>query len=235
MLVMAKAPVAGQAKTRLAVIAGDAGAADLAAASLLDTLEAGATAYPPGRRVLALDGDLRDACRAEEILAASSAWLVVRQGGQTFGERLVDGHRQAHRLVGGPVVQIGMDTPQVCPVVLRDLAEAAHRHGGPVLGPALDGGWWVLVTTHANQAEVLTGVPMSRSDTWQLTAAALEAAGHPAARTSVLRDVDLPEDAEAVAAHTPGTRFAAAWRSLGRDGRTPYRTPCATSHPDTLP
>lgn len=220
MLVMAKAPVAGQAKTRLAGIAGDAGAADLAAASLLDTLEAGATAYPPGRRVLALDGDLRDACRAEEILAASRAWLVVRQGGQTFGERLVDGHQQAHRLAGGPVVQIGMDTPQVCPDVLRDLAEVAHGHGGPVLGPALDGGWWVLVTTHASQAEVLTGVPMSRPDTWQLTAAALEAAGHPAARTSALRDVDLPEDAEAVADQAPGTRFAATWRSLGCDGRT---------------
>ncbi len=229
MLVMARAPVPGQAKTRLARVAGDAGAAELAAACLLDTLEAGAAAYPPGRRVLALAGDLRDACRAEEILAATRDWLVVRQDGQTFGERLVDGHRQAHRLVEGPVVQIGMDTPQVCPVVLRDLAEAAHQHGGPVLGPALDGGWWVLVTTHASQAAVLTGVPMSRPDTWRLTAAALAADGHPAARTTPLRDVDLREDAEAVAALAPGTRFAATWRSLACDGRTPHRS--ATGSP----
>lgn len=219
-LVMAKAPVAGRAKTRLAGVVGvagvvgDAGAADLAAASLLDTLEAGATAFPPGRRVLALTGDLDTACRAQEIREAARGWLVVRQGGQTFGERLVDGHRQAHRLAGGPVVQIGMDTPQVAAPLLRELAEQAHRHGGPVLGPAHDGGWWVLVTTHADQAGILAGVPMSRPDTGRLTAAALAADGHPAAQTVALRDVDLPEDAEAVAAEAPRTRFAQAWRSL---------------------
>lgn len=214
MLVMAKAPVPGQVKTRLAGVVGDAGAAELAAASLLDTLVAGAAAYPAGRRVLALAGDLRDAWGAEEIGAAVRDWIVVPQGGQTLGDRLLDGHRQAHRLVGGPVVQIGMDTPQVCAELLRDLAEVAYRHGGPVLGQAHDGGWWVLVTTHANQAAVLTGVPMSRPDTGRLTAAALAAEGHPAASTVPLRDVDLPEDARAVAADAPGTRFAAAWRGL---------------------
>ena len=149
--------------------------------------------------MLALAGDLSAACRAEEIRDAARGWLVVRQDGQTFGERLVDGHRQAHRLAGGPVVQIGMDTPQVEPALLREVAEQAHRRAGPVLGPALDGGWWVLVTTHAGQAGVLAGVPMSRPDTCRLTAAALVADGHPAGATAVLRDVDLPEDAEAVA------------------------------------
>ena len=219
-LVMAKAPVAGRAKTRLAKVAGDAGAAELAAAALLDTLAAGAAAYPPGRRVLALDGDLSEACRSEEIRAAAHDWIVVPQGGQGFGERLVDGHRQAHRLAGGPVVQIGMDTPQVCPTVLRELADTAHYHGGPVLGPALDGGWWVLVTTHAAQAAVLSGVPMSRPDTGRLTAAALAADGHPAAEAVALRDVDLPDDAEAVAALAPGTRFAEAWRAVTGERRS---------------
>jgi glycosyltransferase A (GT-A) superfamily protein (DUF2064 family) len=213
-LVMAKAPVAGQAKTRLAGVAGAEGAADLAAASLLDTLEAAAAAFPSGRRVLALTGDLDAACRRHELREAASQWLVVRQGGVTFGERLVDGHRQAHRLAGGPVVQIGMDTPQVQVSLLRDLAHQAQRTGGPVLGPALDGGWWVLVTTRAAQAAVLAGVPMSRADTGRLTAAALAADGNPATGTVVLRDVDLPEDAEAVAAAAPHTRFAQAWYGL---------------------
>lgn len=227
--VMAKAPVAGRAKTRLAGVAGPEGAADLAAAALLDTLEAGAAAFPADRRVLALDGDLAAARRSAELLEAVQGWVVVPQGGQTFGERLVDGHRQAHRIAGGPVVQVGMDTPQVRPEVLLDLADSAHRHGGPVLGPALDGGWWVLVTTHARQAAVLAGVPMSRPDTGRLTAAALTAAGHPPAPAEPARDVDLPEDAAAVAALAPRTRFAAAWRAVagvehaadvGADGRS---------------
>ena len=124
------------------------------------------------------------------------------------------GHLQAHRLAGGPVVQIGMDTPQVDAGLLRELARDARRHGGPVLGPALDGGWWVLVTTHPAQAAVLAGVPMSRPDTGRLTAAALAADGHPAAVAVALRDVDLPSDAEAVAHEAPATRFAATWLAV---------------------
>ena len=211
---MAKTPVAGWAKTRLAPVAGELGAARLAAAALLDTLEAAAAAFPPGRRVLALEGDLDAACRAEEIRAASRGWIVVPQAGRTFADRLVDGHARAHRLAGGPVVQIGMDTPQVEAALLRELAREARRRGGPVLGPALDGGWWVLVTTSAGQAGVLAGVPMSRPDTGRLTAAALRAHGwHPGAAVA-LRDVDLPADADAVALDAPRTRFAAAWRRL---------------------
>lgn len=213
-LVMAKAPVAGRAKTRLAGLAGPEGAAELAAAALLDTLEAAAAAFPAGHRVLALDGDLGTARRGDELLEAVQDWVVVPQGGQTFGERLVDGHRQAHRVAGGPVVQVGMDTPQVRPEALLDLVDTAIRHGGPVLGPALDGGWWVLVTTHARQAAVLSGVPMSRPDTGRLTAAALASAGDRPALAEPARDVDLPEDAEAVAALAPDTRFAATWRAL---------------------
>lgn len=218
-LVMAKAPVPGQAKTRLATVAGDVGAADLAASALLDTLDAGALAFPRGRRVLALAGDLDAARRGDEIRAAARGWLVVPQRGSTFAGRLVDGHLQAHRHAGGPVVQIGMDTPQVGAALLLELAEHAHRHQCPVLGPAVDGGWWVLVTTHATQAAVLEGVPMSRCDTGRLTAAALAADGHPAASAIELRDVDLPEDAEVVARQAPGTRFAQTWRTLTACGR----------------
>ncbi len=213
-LVMAKAPVAGRAKTRLAASVGDAAAAELAAAALLDTLEAGAASFPPGRRVLALTGDLALAVRSDELRSAARDWVVVRQGGRTFAERLVDGHRQAHRLVGGPVVQVGMDTPQVEPALLRGLAGLALERGRPVLGPALDGGWWVLVTTHAHQAGVLAGVPMSRPDTGRLTVVALTGLGAAPVEAPLLRDVDEVEDAHAVAAQAPRTRFADAWRAL---------------------
>ncbi|MBX9920944.1 MAG: glycosyltransferase, partial [Mycolicibacterium frederiksbergense] len=57
-LVVAKAPVPGLAKTRLAAAVGDMMAADIAAAALLDTLDAVAAA-PVSRRVVALTGDLR--------------------------------------------------------------------------------------------------------------------------------------------------------------------------------
>ncbi len=209
---MAKAPVPGRAKTRLAATVGDAVAAELAAAALLDTLDAGAAAWPRGRRVLALAGDLSAAAREPELRRAAADWQVVPQQGRTFQERLVDGHRRAHRLAGGPVVQVGMDTPQVHAALLRGVADLAHDHERPVLGPAVDGGWWVLATTHPHQASVLAGVPMSRPDTGRLTAAALTAAGHAPVAGPLLRDVDHVEDADEVAAAAPGTRFARVWR-----------------------
>ncbi len=57
LLVVAKAPEPGRAKTRLAATVGDRVAADIAAAALLDTLDAVAAA-PAASRVVALTGDL---------------------------------------------------------------------------------------------------------------------------------------------------------------------------------
>ncbi|MGB8209561.1 MAG: glycosyltransferase, partial [Mycobacterium sp.] len=57
LLVVAKAPVAGRAKTRLAATVGDQVAAEIAAAALLDTLDAVADAAV-ATRVVALTGEL---------------------------------------------------------------------------------------------------------------------------------------------------------------------------------
>ncbi|MGL4745684.1 MAG: DUF2064 domain-containing protein [Dermatophilaceae bacterium] len=211
-LVVAKAPRPGEAKTRLAAAVDPAAAADLAAAALLDTLDAAAEAFPAGRRVLSMAGDLAGACREPELRAAMLEWAVVGQCDGAFGERLADAHRQAHQFAGGPVVQVGMDTPHLDPALLRSLSALAQQSGQPVLGPAEDGGWWVLVTCTPDQADPLSGVPMSRPDTGRLTAAALAAAGTPARFTVTLRDIDIPADAHAAAAVAPGTRFARAWR-----------------------
>jgi glycosyltransferase A (GT-A) superfamily protein (DUF2064 family) len=112
----------------------------------------------------------------------------------------------------GPVVQIGMDTPQVSARdfvrVFVDLAEA-----DAVLGAAGDGGWWVLGRRDPRAAEVLAQVAMSEPTTYADTWAALEGRGQRMATTHQLRDVDTVEDAEAVAAAAPRTRFAEAWRA----------------------
>ncbi|MGL5864309.1 MAG: TIGR04282 family arsenosugar biosynthesis glycosyltransferase, partial [Dermatophilaceae bacterium] len=211
-LVVAKPPRPGEAKTRLAAAVDPAAAADLAAAALLDTLDVAAAVFPVGRRVLALAGDLAGACRESALRSAVSGWAVVDQRGSTFGERLADAHAQAHRMTRGPVAQIGMDTPHVDPGLVGSLPARARRSGRPVLGLAEDGGWWVLVTCDPHQAEALADVPMSRPDTGRLTVAALTAAGSPPELTVTLRDVDVPDDAHAVAALAPQTRFARAWR-----------------------
>jgi uncharacterized protein len=216
-LVVAKAPVPGQAKTRLAPAIGRATAADLAAAALLDTLDAAIEAadrFGRGRAVLALTGDLAAAARAGELRAAARACRVIAQRGNGFDARLAAAHADAAGPDGGPVLQIGMDTPQVDADLLQ-LCAARLNHADAVLAPAEDGGWWLLGVRRAATAEALCGVTMSSARTGALTRSALQARGCTVTGARTLRDVDTIADARAVAALAPHTRFAAALALLG--------------------
>ncbi|CAN5518024.1 DUF2064 domain-containing protein [soil metagenome] len=210
MLVMAKAPVPGLAKTRLAATVGDTAAAAAAAAALLDTLNACSEAVGAESCVLALAGDPADAVAPEEIRAALTGWTVVPQRGDGFDELLAHAHHDAG---DGPVLQVGMDTPQLTGTLLREVAAALASHDC-VLGPADDGGWWVLGRHTADVATALLGVAMSTPTTHDDTRAALLARGVSVATAESLRDVDTSEDADHVAGLAPDTRFAHAWTAL---------------------
>ncbi len=215
MLVVAKAPVPGRAKTRLGRTVGMAQAADLAAAALLDTLEAATTAYPLERCHLALAGDLAEAARGEELLAATAGWTVHPQRGDGLAARLLHAHLDASTASGGaPTVQVGMDTPHASPDALRAAGELLRTPSDAVLGPADDGGWWLLGVGGTALLTHLEEVPMSADNTGAETRRALERAGAHLRTTVALRDVDEEADAVLVADAAPGSRFAAAWRSL---------------------
>lgn len=210
-LVVAKAPVAGEVKTRLGAAVGPQRAADLAAAALLDTMASCVAAYGAERCHLSLAGDLATGARAEELVEAAQGWTVHVQRGDGFAARLVHAHRDA-AAAGGPVVQVGMDTPQLDPAQLHHAAGLLTGPDEAVLGPAYDGGWWLLGVGGPHLLEHLAGVPMSTAETGRLTRAALERAGARVTETEVLRDVDEVDDADDVAASAPHTRFARGWR-----------------------
>jgi uncharacterized protein len=203
-LVVAKAPVPGLAKTRLAATLGDDAAADIAAAALLDTLDAVADS-PAAARVVALTGNLDDARRADEIRSRLADFTVIPQRGDDFAARLANAHADA--AAGLPVVQIGMDTPQVDPGRLVRCAQGLDGHDA-VLGMAHDGGWWVLGIRDAAAADCLRDVPMSAPDTGAATLAALQRNGLQVALTEELTDVDTIGDIGAVrAVCSPASRF----------------------------
>ena len=197
LVVIAKAPRPGRAKTRLCPPCSPVEAAAIAEAALLETLRAVAR-VPVARRVLALDG-------------AAGDWLpdgfdVVPQRGDGLGERLA----AAFVDVGGPALLIGMDTPQVGWRRLEDGLRALVRPGvDAVLGRARDGGWWALGLRRPDPA-VFRGVPMSAATTGAVQRARLRGLGLRTVELPALRDVDRFADAQAVAAEIPGTRFAAA-------------------------
>jgi glycosyltransferase A (GT-A) superfamily protein (DUF2064 family) len=198
-IVVAKAPVPGRVKTRLCPPLSPAEAACLAEAALADPLAA-AVASGADRVVVTLDG-------------APGEWLppgcvVVAQRGHGLDERLAAAWTDA----GGPGVQIGMDTPQVTAHDLRAAFGTLER-ADAALGLAPDGGWWAIALRRPDP-DVFLGVPTSRTDTGRRQLDRLRDLGLDVAPLPVRRDVDTFDDAVAVAAGAPTTRFAAALAAM---------------------
>jgi uncharacterized protein len=214
LLVVAKAPVPGRAKTRLAATVGDRVAAGLAAAALLDTLEAVANAEV-ATRVVALTGELDAAAEAAEIRRRLASFVVINQRGNDFGDRLANAHADAAAVGGQPVLQIGMDTPQVSAELLYDCGRRLVE-APAVLGPARDGGWWALGVHTPALAEYLRGVPMSQPDTGSLTLKALRGNGVEVDLLDELADFDIADDVAGVReVCRPDSRFARVSRAAG--------------------
>ncbi len=199
-LVMAKSPFPGRVKTRLCPPCTPVEAAALAEAALADTLESVA-ASGAGRRVLALDG-------------APGPWLpegfeVVAQCGGSLASRLA----HAWSAVGGPGIQIGMDTPQVTAYDLDDALDSLDT-APAALGHAADGGWWAIGLRRP-QPGAFRGVPMSTARTGRAQEARLRALGLDVALLPTLVDLDTAADLPAVVASGAAARTARLAADLG--------------------
>ena len=197
LLVIAKEPLPGRAKTRLTPPCSADEAAALARASLLDTLDVIADT-PAARKVLVFEGDARRWRR--------SGFELIRQRGTGLGERL----DAAFHDVGSAALLVGMDTPQLTPRLLLDGMRAlADRGTDAVLGPAHDGGYW-SVGFNRRVSGAFSDVPMSSESSCARQRARLGELGLRVHEQPLLRDVDTIEDARAVASAAPHTRFARA-------------------------
>lgn len=210
-VVMAKAPVAGRVKTRLCPPFTHHQAAALARAALLDTMEA-VRASGARRRVLALQGRPGSWPR--------TGFDVVGQRPGDLGARLAGAVADAWDRAPLPVLVVGMDTPQMRGADLDRAAAPMLRSGrvggipsSSVLGPAEDGGYWAIGVRQP-VPRMFDGVPMSTDHTGAAQLARLRALGISCTVVGSMRDVDEPDDALAVAALAPATRFAATLRPM---------------------
>ena len=197
---IAKEPYPGRVKTRLTPPFTPVEAAELAAASLSDTLAAvaGDHGRAPGARPGRHPG----------------RWLpggfdVIGQRGAGLDERIAWALADARVTLPLPVVLIGMDTPQVTPGLLAAAAEPlVSRSADATFGMAEDGGFWLLGLREVDP-DLILGVPMSQPDTGPKQLARLQQAGLRITMLPELTDIDTVREAERVAAVTPGSRFAA--------------------------
>lgn len=180
---MAKAPRVGQGKSRLARDAGVVEAWRINRAMHTHTLRLARD--PRWRTVIAVapDRDVR--------VALPGVWPadVERwpQGGGDLGARLARAMQGAR----GAAAVIGTD----CPAITRaDIAGAfqALRQAPVSVGPATDGGFWILAARRARLVSgAFDGVRWSSAHT---LADVLQRIDAPVARLRTLRDVDTLED-----------------------------------------
>jgi glycosyltransferase A (GT-A) superfamily protein (DUF2064 family) len=215
-IVLAKEPRPGKVKTRLHSCFTPGEAAELAAASLADTIAAVQDSRAE-RRILAWDGDPAGWSHGFDVvsqpdgdLGARLAAAFAAAAGGTGGVSAANGRRSAE--VTRSTLLIGMDTPQVSPKLLDTTWDGADA----VLGLCEDGGFWAIGLRGVNPHRVFEGIPMSTSRTGSAQLARLADLGLRVALLPPLRDVDEPSDAEAVADRFPHLRFSRRYAELQR-------------------
>ncbi len=187
LVVFAKAPVIGGAKSRLAADIGAAGAWRVyraMCARLFPRLR-----DPRWETVLAVTPD-RAAARAFSDLWGRSE-PRVGQGSGDLGDRL---ERVLNRQ--GPTIVIGADAPQV---TAHDIwcGFKALRRADLVFGPAADGGFWLIGVSRPTPRGALSHIRWSSGDALADTQAAFGEAAR-VVHLRRLRDVDDGADWRAV-------------------------------------
>ncbi len=187
--VFAKPPRAGLVKTRLAAALGAPGAAALARALFDDTWRL-ACSLEWADAVLATT----DVAAPEwETIGSAMIWPQVCGDLGLRLEEILRSGLAAHRFA----IAIGTDAPGL-PRALLDAARDAVQTLDAVLGPAEDGGFYLL-GVRACPPGLLAGIPWSAPDTCERTLARFRERGLRTAMLPSWFDVDRPEDLQRLA------------------------------------
>lgn len=187
-VIFAKAPRAGFAKTRLIPALGEAGAAELAKQMLLHTLH----------EALAADIGLVELCITPEIKDA--AWRGIQlpkgidisgQGEGDLGERLACAARRGTEH-GQSVLLIGTDCVEMSADILREAAHKLHEYDA-VMHCTIDGGY-ALLGFGQYSSFLFTGMPWSTDAVASTTISRLGQLGWSVHVGQMLHDVDEPQD-----------------------------------------
>ena len=186
--VLAKAPVAGFAKTRLIPLLGAERAAALSARLIERTVKV-ATDAAIGPVTLWCAPD--ESHPLFQRLRAQCA--LVRQPDGDLGARM----HESVAATGGPTLVIGSDCPALTAGHLRTAAQALANHDTVVI-PSEDGGY-VLIGLRAPQPALFIDMEWSTPTVMAETRRRLKALGLTWRELDTLWDVDTPADLERLA------------------------------------
>lgn len=190
LILFTRYPEPGRTKTRLIPVLGAHGAAALQrrmSEAIVTRMAEFAADYPVSQEIRYADGNQQ----------AMEAWLssgipCLDQGEGDLGDRLHRAFAQAFAQGAQAVVVIGADCPGLSPALFAQAFGALEGHD-LVLGPALDGGYY-LVGLNRPAPSLFAKIPWGDGEVLAATlkqAQALELATH---MLEPLADVDRPED-----------------------------------------
>jgi uncharacterized protein len=206
--VIAKEPKPGFVKTRLCPPCTPEQAATIAAAGLLDTLDAidavvihASSAGYQLTPTLIFEGDATDWVR--------SGYEVVKQRGGGLEERLANAYDDI-----GPGFIVGMESPHAVATIAAALQ--AVSEGEDALGLAEDGGYWGIGLGSVDP-KVFRNVPMSASNTGLAQLAQLHRLQRSVYLLPQVRDLDTIADVQAAAIRTGNSRLETTARKILKD------------------
>lgn len=194
LLIFTRFPETGQCKTRLIPALGAAGAARLQK-KLTEHAVSTAKRLQTMRSV-----SISIHHRGGESEAVMK-WLDVKecyeQRGSDIGARMKAAFARIFKLRTEQAVLIGSDIPEIAAGLLDRAFTALHDHE-VVIGPSLDGGYYLIGMRVGRSAELLPllfdEITWSAADVYRQTAERLSSRGAGFARLPALRDIDTAED-----------------------------------------
>lgn len=185
---MARAPLPGQAKTRLAQVIGDDAAATLAGRMLNRTLETARLAAVGSLELCVTPDTRHPAVRAAAERAGAT---LSDQGEGDVGERMARIARRVLAAGDAPLI-VGTDCPSLSAGHMQQAAQALQRHDA-MLQPAFDGGY-VLIGLRRFDPRLFEGVPWSTAAVMAATRERLRELEWSWWEGATLHDIDCAAD-----------------------------------------
>lgn len=189
LLVFAKAPVAGAAKTRLIPLLGAEGAARAQARLLHHSLDTASAAAPARLQLWCAPDDAHPELRA--AAARCDATLHVQRGAD-LGARMAAAFATA-LATASPALCIGTDCPALTAAHLGDAAARLHAGSDVVLVPVEDGGY-ALIGLRQYEPRLFAGIDWGSDQVLEQTRARLRDWGLTWQELETLWDIDRPQD-----------------------------------------
>ncbi len=184
LIVFARSPVAGQVKSRLTPLLSSQEAADLYRAFLMDSLAQYASLEVDVRLYMADEGD-----PGVHLYGAQ----LKKQYGHGLGERMEHAFRETAAEGYEQMVIIGTDHPTLPTEFIMEAYEALLDVPAVCIGPALDGGYYLLGMSPLI-CGLFDGIVYGESNVFSLTLARAHESGASVTQLPVWYDIDTPED-----------------------------------------